>query len=549
MPEGFETISGRILEGYLEFNPATARYLGLHEGNDGRLPDTSRRALESRVSWAEGELQALNELNQASLNAQEKFDLALLKHTLEAIPFQVQTMREWEENPLYYNHSMDLVGYLSRDYAPLSQRLEALTIQENLLPDYLAAARSNLKAPFARPVMEVALRVFSGQLSYRQNEVGQVIKQEEISSGQKAAAQQANRKAIKALEEYITYLKEQAPHSHDNFAIGPEKYQQLLKHGDMVDLPVEEVLAAGERDLEKNFGEFEETARQIDPKASSSEEVRDRLKKEHPTREELIPFTEKLLEEIRGFLLEKDLITVPGEIRPIVANTPPQSRWSFASMSTPGPFEKATQAYYYITLPEEEWSLEQQEEWLTAYSYTTLEDISIHEVYPGHYIHFLNVKQAPSRVTKTLRGSTAHSEGWAHYCEQMMLEEGYGKGDPAVKLAQLDAALKRDCRYIAAIKMHTQEMSLDEATQLFMKYAHMGELPARTEALRGTWQPGYLAYTLGKLMILRIREDLKELQGGHFNLKSFHNACVGNGVPPVPLLRQKILGNHPGRLL
>jgi uncharacterized protein (DUF885 family) len=141
-----------------------------------------------------------------------------------------------------------------------------------------------------------------------------------------------------------------------------------------------------------------------------------------------------------------------------------------------------------------------------------------------------------------LRGSTAHSEGWAHYCEQMMLEEGYGKGQPEVKLAQLDAALKRDCRFIAAIKMHTQGMTVDEATQLFMKYAHMAELPARQEALRGTWQPGYLAYTLGKLMFLKLREDLRQKQGRAFNLKAFHDACVGNGVPPIPLLRQKLLG-------
>jgi uncharacterized protein (DUF885 family) len=218
-------------------------------------------------------------------------------------------------------------------------------------------------------------------------------------------------------------------------------------------------------------------------------------------------------------------------------------------MSTPGAFEQATEAYYYLTLPEADWSEAQQEEWLSAYSYTTLEDISIHEVYPGHYIHFLNVKNAPSRITQMLRGSTAHSEGWAHYCEQMMVEEGYGGGRLDVKLAQLDAALKRDCRYVAAIRMHTQGMTLEEATQLFMKYAHMAELPARQEALRGTWQPGYLAYTLGKLMIMKLREDLKQHDGANFNLKAFHNACVGNGVPPVPLLRRKLLGPNSGPAL
>lgn len=548
MPENFETVSERILKGYLESQPQTARYLGLHE-YDGQVADLSHAALENRVDWANQELSALHQLDQTSLTEQQRFDSALLEHNLEAIPFNINEMREWEENPLFYNQGLDLVGYLSRSYAPLSERLEALTRHQQQLPAYLNEARTNLQPPFARPVIEVALRVFQGQLNHRKTEVAQAIQKPEISAALRSEAEKVNQQAMQALQEFVDYLKQQANNTHDDFAIGRDKYQRLLKHHEMLEISVEEVLAAGERDLEKNFAEFEETARRIDPNATS-EKVRERLKHEHPSASELIPYTNRLLEEIRAFLIEKDLITVPGEVRPIVAPTPPQSRWSFASMATPGPFEKATEAYYYITLPEEDWDAAQQEEWLSAYSYTTLEDISIHEVYPGHYIHFLNVKQAPSRVTKTMRGSTAHSEGWAHYCEQMMLEEGYGEGKAEVKLAQLDAALKRDCRYIAAIKMHTQEMSVEDATKLFMRYSHMAELPARTEALRGTWQPGYLAYTLGKLMLLRLREDLMARDGANFNLKAFHNACVGNGVPPIPLLRRKLLGaNDQGSIL
>ena len=487
-------------------------------------------------------------MTECHLSEQQAFDLALLEHNLAAIPFQLEEMREWEDNPLFYNNELNLVGYLTRSYAPLAQRLEALTNHQRHTPAILAAARSNLKPPFARPVMEVALRVFEGHYSYSQHDVAEAIGNEEIPVSLRQEASQVNQQAMAAIREFIDYLKSYADQSHDDFAIGREKYQKLLHHGDMVDLSVEAVLAAGERDMEANYQAFEETARQLDPHATPNE-VREKLKLAHPSATELIPHTVKLLEEIRTFLLQHDLITVPGEVRPIVAPTPPQHRWSFASMSTPGPFEQAPEAYYYITLPEEDWSAAQQEEWLTAYSYTTLEDISIHEVYPGHYIHFLNVKAAPSRVTKIMRGSTAHSEGWAHYCEQMMVEEGYGEGRLDVKLGQLDAALKRDCRYVAAIKMHTQGMTLDEATQLFMKYAHMAELPARQEALRGTWQPGYLAYTLGKLMFIRLREDLKKRDGSNFNLKVFHNACVGNGVPPVPLLRRKLLGENSGPVL
>ncbi|HEX2916114.1 MAG TPA: DUF885 domain-containing protein [Chloroflexia bacterium] len=547
MADSFETISERILQKYLEMNPATARYLGLHE-YDGQVPDLSAQALQNYVAWAEQELKNLDQLDSGSLSEQQQFDLALLRHNLAAIPFNINEMRDWEQNPLYYSQQLSLVNYLSRSYAPLPERLDAIARHQRRIPALLETVRANLKPPFARPVMEVAFQVFGGELRYPQGDLAQEIDKASLTEAQRKESEEANREAIAALESFIAYLKKESENSHDNFAIGRDKYQKLLFHGDMVDLPVEEVLAAGERDLERNYAEFEEVARQIDPNATP-DEIRDRLKDEHPSADELIPYTEKLLEEIRSYLVEKDLITIPSEIRPIVAETPPQSRWSFASMATPGPFEKATEAYYYITLPEKDWPYEKQKEWLTAYSFTTMEDISIHEVYPGHYIHFLHFQNAPSRVTKIMRGSTAHSEGWAHYCEQMMLEEGYGAGNPEVKLAQLDAALKRDCRYIAAIKMHTQGMSVEDATRLFMKYAHMAEHPARTEALRGTWQPGYLAYTLGKLMILKMREDLKQREGSNFNLKAFHDACVGNGVPPVPLLRRKLLGENSGAVL
>lgn len=547
MSDNFDTMAEPVIQRFFEFDPTIARYLGLHE-YDGRVPDYSQRGLTGTVEWAGQALAQIQALDQASLTEQQRFDYVLLEHNLEKVRFDLNEMREWEENPLYYSGQLALINYLSRSYAPLAERLEGIMQHQRQIPDFLATARANLKPPFARPVIEVALRVFGGEITHRRTEVAEAAQKAEISPALRNEYDQANQQAIAALQEFVAYLKKEGEHTHDDFAIGRDKYQRLLKHYEMIDLPVEEVLAAGERDLEQNYAAFEETARRIDPQATP-DEVRERLKKEHPSAAELIPFTEKLLEEIRQFLIARDIITVPGEIRPIVASTPPQRRWSFASMATPGPYEKAKEAYYYITLPEPDWSAAQQEEWLTAYSYTTMEDISIHEVYPGHYIHFLHFQQAPSRVTKTLRGSTAHSEGWAHYCEQMMVEEGYGNGNPAVKLAQLDAALKRDCRYIAAIKMHTQGMSVDEANKLFMKYAHMAELPARQETLRGTWQPGYLAYTLGKLMILRLREDLKVRDGANFNLKAFHNACVDNGVPPVPLLRRKLLGNDKGRLL
>ena len=520
----------------------------MHAECDGEVADPGRAGLTAQSEWAKSELTKLTAFDRAQLNEQGRFDLALLEHTLRGVRFGFEELADWRDNPLYYDNQLNLTSYLSRSYAPLPDRLESLSRHQRQLPDYLVAVQANIEPPFARPVLEVALRVYRGQIRYRREDVAEAIRVAPVGDMRRHQWEAANDRAIAAIERFVAFLEGESQRCHDDFALSHDLYQAMLKYNDGVDLPVETVLAAGERDLERNAAAFEETARRLDPHSDPAA-VRDRLKHDHPTAAELIPYTEQLLEEIRRFVIKRDLISIPGEVRPLVAPTPPQYRWSFASMATPGPFETATEAYYYITLPETDWTPAQQAEWLTAYSRTTLEDISIHEVYPGHYVHFLNVQHAPSFVTKSLRGSTAHSEGWAHYCEEMLVTEGYGGGRLELKLAQLDAALKRDCRFIAAIKMHTQGMSVEEATALFEKYAHMAHLPARQEALRGTWQPGYLAYTLGKLMISKLRADLERRDGSAFDLKAFHNQCVGNGVPPVPLLRQKLLGDDMGTVL
>jgi uncharacterized protein (DUF885 family) len=214
-----------------------------------------------------------------------------------------------------------------------------------------------------------------------------------------------------------------------------------------------------------------------------------------------------MLEELRQYLIDRDLISVPSEVRCKVKETPSFMRWGFAFMDSPGPFEeKAKEAYYYVTPTEKEWTPTQKEEWLRRFNYSTLADVSIHEAYPGHYVHFLHASNVMSPVRKAF-GSYSFVEGWAHYCEQMMMEEGYKEVEPVQRFAQLSEALLRNCRYVVAIMMHTNRMTLDEATRFFMENAFMEELPARKEAMRGTFDPGYLNYTLGKLLLLRLRED------------------------------------------
>jgi uncharacterized protein (DUF885 family) len=473
----------------------------------------------------------------------------LLRHNLESGIFNLAELRDWETSPLFYADGLALFSYLTRNYAPLEERIAALTRHQQQIPGYLAVARENLKPPFARSLLEVSIMALEGELRFRQNDVKTIIQSPEISPALQKESEQANQAASAAIQEMVDYLKEQQSQAHDDFALGREKYEKLLRYDELLDLPLENVLAAGERNLEENFARLNALAKEIDP-ASDLKEIKARFDNQHPSAAELIPYTQGLLDNIRQYLVAKDLITIPNDNLATVAPTPASQRWSFASMAPAGPFEKSNESYYFVTPPEEDWSPERIEDWLKVFNYGNLEDISIHEVYPGHFIHFQHIHQAPSHVTKVLlMSSPCHFEGWAHYAEQMMLEEGYGNNDPAIRLAQLTWAIVRNCRYVASIKMHTQGMSIEEATGLFTKYAGLAEGPARAEALRGTFNPGYFSYTLGKLMFLKLREDLEKRDGASFNLKAFHDACVSNGAPPVPLLRRKLMGENSGSLL
>lgn len=313
-------------------------------------------------------------------------------------------------------------------------------------------------------------------------------------------------------------------------------------------MELDHLLKIGEADLKRNQEEFKETAEKVMP-GKESREVMLEIARDHPTSEGLVEETKNMLEAIRRFLIEKDIVTVPSDVRIQVAETPSFWRWAFAMCDTPGPFEtKATESFYYVTNVDPDWTEQQKEEWLTKFEYGTLDNVSVHEAYPGHYVHFLHTVSAPSKVAK-IAGSYAFWEGWAHYAEEMMMEEGWHKDEPRFRLAQLSEALVRNCRYVCSIRMHTRGMSVDEATRYFMENAFMAETPARKEAERGSFDPGYLNYTLGKLMILKLREDWKKQEGKDYSLKTFHDTFLSFGAPPIPLVRQRMLKEGTEKIL
>ncbi len=541
------TVSDDFLNDYFAFYPTIASNLGLH-AYDGRIVDLHANAIAARIEQLQDYQRRLSQIDPADLDRLATFEYGLLHWQVELELWHWTEERDYVRNPMVYAYNIMVDTYVKRNYAPLEVRLEALTRHLRQIPAAMQVARQNLIAPVPRVLVEESLTVFAGFVTFLTSSLPDTLG----SLEQPALASElwaARDAAVGALELFNTYLRDiLLPSAHDQFAIGADQFQAMLHYAEQIDIPLDRLLAIGEADLVRNQIAATAVAARMNPRLSIQEHMRE-LGQQHPPANRLIADTQNLLEGLRRFLVEHDLVSIPSEVRCQVAETPPFARWAFAMMSTAGPFEQnSTESYYYVTLPDPDWSPTDVEGWLTKFDNATMPVVSMHEAYPGHYVHFLHMHQAPSRLAKVFT-SYSHIESWAHYVEQMMLEQGYGGDDPRLHLAQLAEALTRNCRYVCAIKMHTQGMSIDEATRYFMQHAYMDEVTARQEARRGTHDPGYLNYTLGKLMLLKLRDDYRAAVGASFSLKQFHDEYIRYGAPPLLLLRRLLLPGDSGELL
>ena len=541
--QDFQKIVGEVLDSMWRQYPTIASNMGLHE-YDGRLPDISGVALDRRVQEVGRHLESLHGIKSAALDGENYMDWQLMVSALNKELFDLKEVRLHETNPMEMLRHIEFSNYISRDYAPLDQRVKSLTRCLGGVPDYLASLRSVLGRGISAHVLEAGAEAYEGISAFYENDlVAAVSKLEDEAI--KSDFERAKDSASASVTSFVEQLRSMQTMAVEDFAIGEAKFLGLLKYGEMIELPIERLLALGKEDLAANTARLRQAARAIDASKSPSE-VMAEMARGHPSADALIAETRDMLEEIRSYLLEHDIVTVPSEIRCATVETPSFMRWAFAALDFPGPFEeKATESYYYVTPVEEGWTEDEKEQWLTSFNYPTLRSVSVHEAYPGHYVHYLHTRNAKSKLG-VVYGAYSFWEGWAHYAEQMMIEEGFGRDDPRNILGQLMEALLRDCRYICAIGMHTQGMTVDEATAFFMANAFMEELPARKEAVRGTFDPMYLNYTLGKLMILRLREDYRGEQGENYSLKRFHDTFLSFGAPQIPLVREMML-QSPGR--
>ena len=539
---------------YFKFNPSQGTAAGFHQ-YDMQLEDYSKASLDQQITTLKNFQKVIAKIDPLQLSAATRVDHTLVLNDINARLLSLESIRPWEKNPDVYSSGVtnSIFVIMARTFAPPAERLKSVIAREKQVPAVFQAARQNLKNP--PPIyVDVALEQIPGLISFFQKDVPEAFKDVK-DQALLAQFQAANQKVMDELKSYGQWMeKELKPQAHGDFRIGAENYSKKLLYDEDVDIPLARLLEIGMANLRLNQQAFKETAAKLDPN-KTPREILAELEKDHPAPDKLLQTFRDTLGGLKDFLSQRHIVKLPSEVLPIVEETPPFARaLTFASMDTPGPFEKvAKEAFFNVTLPEPSWTPEQVQEHMAGFNRGTIISTAVHEVYPGHYTQFLWVPYAPSKVRKLL-GCSSNAEGWAHYSEQMMLDEGYGR-TPGVdqdhdtaflklRLGQLQDALLRNARFIVGIQMHTGAMTFDQGVEFFEKEGYQSHMNGLRETKRGTSDPTYLYYTLGKLEILKLREDYKKKMGAAFSLEKFHNEVLKQGFPPIKLLRQIMMGDN-----
>jgi uncharacterized protein (DUF885 family) len=534
---------------YFPTNPTTATTDGLH-AYDGKLEDYSRAAVDASVKALQQWQTRVAAVDPASLSEYVRGDRELVLNNIHSTLLTLQTIRPWQKNPDTYSSGITNSAFtlMERKFAAPDVRLRALIAREQLMPAALAEARKNLNNP-PQIYTQIALQQLPGLVHFFQNDVPSAFTDATDAQLKKQFAD-SNAAVIKALQDYQAWLQSNVlPRSHGDFRIGAAAFRDKLKYDEMVSLPLDRLVAIDMANLRQNQQAFADVAKQLDP-SKTPQQVLGELASDYPAQDKILDTFRDTFSHLVAFINQKQIITIPSDVRPIVEETPPFMRaTTFASMDTPGPYETvAKEAYFNVTLPESDWSKQRTQEFMAQFSYPVISTIATHEAYPGHYIQFLWMHHLDDRVRKLL-GATTNVEGWAHYCEQMMLDEGLAQFEfpndthqqLLLRLGQLQDALLRNARFVVGIKLHTGQMTMDQAIDFFVKEGYQSRAVGEVETKRGTSDPTYLYYTLGKLQIMKLRADLAAKQGKAFNLMQFHNTFMQQGFAPITIVRQAML--------
>ena len=538
---------------YFKFSPTSGTAAGLHE-YDTQLEDYSAAEVQRNIAALHDYEKKFMAIDPKALDAEPAADYQILLNSIRANLLSLEVIRGWEKNPDSYSSGVtgSIFTIMERPYAPVNTRLRAAVEREKQIPQALLEARKNLKNP-PHVYTEIALEQINGLVSFFETDVPSAFADADDPKS-KADFAKSNAAVIEAMKSYGSWMKSDLlPRSNGDFRYGADTYSKALAYNEMVDIPLDHLLQIGLDDLHKNQAEFARVAKEIDPTKTPQEELAE-LAKIHPAPDKLLGAFHDTFDGLIAYIRSHHIITIPSDVQPTLEETPPFERaTTFASMDPPGPFEKnSTKAYFNVTLPEKDWTPEHVAEHMASFNVGTIVSTSVHEAYPGHYVQFLWQDKFPSNIRKLI-GANTNIEGWAHYCEQMMLDYGYGQPGfgattereaKLIRLGQIQDALLRDARFVVAIRMHTGTggaLTIDQAIDFFVKEGYQSRSVGTVETHRGTSDALYLYYTLGKLEIMKLREDVKKKQGAAFDLNKFHDDFMHQGFAPIKVIRKTML--------
>jgi hypothetical protein len=536
---GWDAFVGEFLEAYFGAHPDAAVQAGRHEF-DGRLPDWSaaglRREAERLREWRGRALDFDPAGVDPERGLERRYLLARIDHDL----FWLEEARWPQRNPYFYADALDPNVYVTREYAPPEARLRAYTAYAREVPRALDQIRANLDDALPRTYIDIGRTTFGGLASYYEKDVPGAFAAVR-DEGLLAEFRATNEGAVRAAREIDRWLESRRADATDGFALGTERFSRMLLQTERVGLTLDHLEEAGRQDMERNLAALREACAALDPALTVPRCIA-RVQARKPA-EGPVAGAQRQLTVLRRFIEEKGIVSIPGPEEARVAEAPPYKRWNFAYIDIPGPYETALPSTYYIAPPDPSWTPREREAYVAGEA--PLLFVSVHEVWPGHFLQFLHANRARSKFGQVFVGY-AFAEGWAHYAEEMMWEAGLGDGDPATRVGMLLNALLRDARYLSAIGLHARGMTVAESEALFRDRAHQDAGTARQQAARGTFDPAYLNYTLGKLMIRRLREEWTEPRGGRQAWREFHDRFLSYGGPPIPLVREAMLGPGAG---
>lgn len=528
-------LTGQFIEAYFQAQPIMAVQAGRHEF-DGRMPDWSREGIQKEVARLKTWREKVTGIDAAALSTAQQFERDYLLTVIDTDLFWLDRAGFPFRNPAWYIGQLDPAVYLSREYALPEKRLRGYIGYAKAVPQIAANIRANLKTPLPKSLVERAISGFGGYADFYRKDVPAVFAGVEDPMLRKEFTI-TNEAAAVAMVELKSWFESQLKIATNDYALGPEIFADMLKQTERVDTPLADLIAAGRADLQRNLTALRDACAKVLPGAPIPKCI-DKGEARKPVGGPVVRGTAQL-GELKAFVIGKDLVSIPGTEEALVKESPPYNRANLAYINIPGPYEKGLPSIYYVSPPDPTWSRKEQNAYVPGEA--RLLSTSVHEVWPGHFLQFLHSNRNPSKV-QSLWVGYAFAEGWAHYTEELVIEAGLGGGDPELHVGQLGAALLRDVRYLSAIGLHTQGMTLAESEKMFVESAFADVGTARQQAARGTYDPGYLNYTLGKLMIRKLRTDW-QAKNPDGKLRAFHDQFLSYGGPPVPLARKAMLGD------